>query len=100
LEAEITLAEQDAGRVGSGQAVGLKARALPHEWFTARVDRVAPAAAPVDGPTAVTVYCRLPEAGPLRPGLTGYARVYRDERSVGGYLIDRSVRFLRTEFWW
>ena len=32
--------------------------------------------------------------------MTGYARVYTEERSLGGYLFDRGVRFVRTEFWW
>jgi putative peptide zinc metalloprotease protein len=100
LEAEVTLAEQDAGPVRPGQPIGLKARAFPHEWFTARVARVAPAAAAGEGQAAVTAYCRLPAGGGLRPGMTGYARVYRDDRSVAGYLFDRAVRSLRTEFWW
>jgi multidrug resistance efflux pump len=100
LEAEITLAEQDVGRVRVGQRVGLKARALPHETFPARVDRIAPAAVKGEGQNTVTVYCRPEKATALRPGMTGHARVYGDQRSVGGFLIDRAVRFLRTEFWW
>src|SRR5262249_9492571 len=44
LEVEITLAEQDVERVRPGQAVALRARALPLETLPARVDRVAPAA--------------------------------------------------------
>ncbi|HKB39212.1 MAG TPA: HlyD family efflux transporter periplasmic adaptor subunit [Gemmataceae bacterium] len=99
LEAEITLHEQDVGCVRVGQSVGLKARALPHETFTACVDRVAPAAVKGEGQNTVTVYCRL-EGMALRPGMTGHARVYTGERSVGGFLIDRLVRYLRTEFWW
>jgi multidrug efflux pump subunit AcrA (membrane-fusion protein) len=100
LEAEITLSEQDVGRVHIGQQIGLKARSLLGETFTARVDRIAPAAAKGDGRNTVTVYCRLQDAAALRPGMTGHARVYGDERSIGGFLIDRAVRFLRTEFWW
>jgi multidrug resistance efflux pump len=99
LEAEVTLADQDVGRVRVGQPVGLKARALVHETFTARVDRIAPAAARGEGHTTVTVYCRL-DGTPLRPGMTGHARVYGEQRSVGGFLIDRAVRHVRTEFWW
>src|SRR5206468_6298061 len=43
LEMEIALAEQDVARVRPGQAVRLKARALPYETLTTVVDRVAPA---------------------------------------------------------
>jgi multidrug resistance efflux pump len=99
LEAEVTVSEQDAGRVRVGQPVGLKARSLVSETFAARADRVAPAAAAGDGQSTVTVYCRL-DRTPLRPGMSGYARVYGEPRSVGGFLLSRAVRFVRTEFWW
>src|SRR5262249_19287599 len=45
LEAEITLPEQDAADVRPGQAMTLKARALPFETFAGQVTRVAPGAA-------------------------------------------------------
>jgi putative peptide zinc metalloprotease protein len=113
LEAEIAVAEQDVVRVEPGQTVWLKVRGLPFETLTAQVDRVAPAAtasestplAPptVRGETAgtVTVYCRLRDPAPgLRPGMTGYARIDRGPRSLGGLLGERVMRFVRTEFWW
>jgi multidrug efflux pump subunit AcrA (membrane-fusion protein) len=106
LEAEVALAEDESARVQVGQRVGLKVRALPNETFAAEVVRVAPAAragAPEkpEEPGRVTVYCRpVGSAEGLRPGLTGYARIYSEERSVGAYLLDRAVRLVRTEFWW
>src|SRR5262249_24638403 len=106
LEAEVAMPEGEAAGVRVGQRVGLKVRALPHETFAAEVVRVAPAARAGDPerpeePGRVTVYCRLDgPADGLRPGMTGYARVYAEERSLGGYLLDRGVRFVRTEFWW
>jgi multidrug resistance efflux pump len=113
LEAEVTLAEQDVARVRPGQAVELKARALPFETFQAQVERIAPrsvrpeaqAGTPAAGagevPGSVTVYCRLAEPqAELRPGMTGYARIYSGRRSVGTILLDRALRLLRTEFWW
>jgi multidrug efflux pump subunit AcrA (membrane-fusion protein) len=101
LEAEISLAEQDVDRVRAGQEVLLKARALPFEAFATRVERVAPAADKGEAQSSVTVYCRL-ESAPagLRPAMTGYARVYTGRRPVGAILLDRVLRFLRTEFWW
>jgi multidrug resistance efflux pump len=115
LEAEIALAEQDAVRVRPGQRVELKARALPFETRTAQVDRIATAAERGDAQSTVTVYCRVPsplsprrrgvggegEAAPgLRSEMTGYARIYTGRRRVGEILIDRVLRFIRTEFWW
>jgi hypothetical protein len=32
--------------------------------------------------------------------MTGHARVYTGRQSVGRVLLDRGLRFLRTEFWW
>jgi multidrug resistance efflux pump len=118
LEAEIALAEQDAARVRVGQAIALKARSAPYETFPARVDRVAPSAARGEAQSTVTVYCRLPPApesggdslatlgpeggdgvGGLRPGMTGHARIATGRRSPGLILLDRALRYLRTEFW-
>jgi multidrug resistance efflux pump len=100
LEAEISIAEQDVARVHIGQSVGLKARSLPNDTFTTRVDRIAPAANKGEGQNNVIVYCRLDKSASPLPGMTGNARVYGEKRSVGGFLIDRSMRYLRTEFWW
>jgi multidrug resistance efflux pump len=101
LELEIALAEQDVAGVRAGQEIGLKARALPFERFTSRVDRVAPVAGRGEVQSRVTVCCRLDHlpAG-MRPGMTGYARIYTNRRPVGAILLDRAMRYLRTEFWW
>ncbi|MBI1913640.1 MAG: efflux RND transporter periplasmic adaptor subunit [Planctomycetes bacterium] len=101
LEAEVILAEQDATRVRAGQVVRFKARALPYETFQERLARVAPVAARGEAQGTMSVYCELP-APPsgLRPGMTGFARVQVGRRPVGAVLLDRVLRFLRTEFWW
>jgi multidrug efflux pump subunit AcrA (membrane-fusion protein) len=101
LEVEITIAEEDVARVKPGQLVEFKARAAPFEVFTSKVVRVAPIAGKGDVHSTVTVYCALSRgAAELRPGMTGYARIYSEKRSVGAILLDRTLRFLRTEFWW
>jgi multidrug efflux pump subunit AcrA (membrane-fusion protein) len=101
LEAEISLGEQDVARIRAGQSVELKARALPFETYATRVDRVAPAAGHGDVQSTVIVYCRITEENhELRPGMTGYARIYTGRRSVGRILVERTLRFIRTEFWW
>jgi multidrug resistance efflux pump len=101
LEAEITLSEQDVARVRAGQMVELKARALPFDTFEAAVDRIAPAAERGDAQSTVTVYSHLEgENAALRPGMTGYGRVYTGRQSIGRVLLDRGLRYFRTEFWW
>jgi multidrug efflux pump subunit AcrA (membrane-fusion protein) len=101
MEVEITLAEQDVARVCPGQAAVLRVRALPFETLETHVDRIAPAAGHGDVQSTVTVYCRLDDCPPgLRPGMTGYGRVYTGPRPVGRVLLDRALRWLRTECWW
>jgi putative peptide zinc metalloprotease protein len=101
LELEIALAEQDVARVRPGQAVRLKARALPYETFTTVVDRVAPSGVRGEAQSSVTVYGRLDYApDDLRTEMTGYARIDTGRRSIGAILVDRMLRFVRTEFWW
>jgi hypothetical protein len=101
LEAEINLPEQDVARVQPGQLVELKARALPFDVFKARVDRIAPAAGRGEVQSTLTVYCRLEaDHTALRSGMTGHARVFTGQRSLGSFLLDRAMRFVRTEFWW
>jgi multidrug efflux pump subunit AcrA (membrane-fusion protein) len=101
LEAEISLAEQDVARVQPGQAVELKARALPFDLFQTRVERIAPAAGRGDVQSTLIVYCRFDTGdAALRSGMTGHARVFTGQRSAGLFLLDRALRFIRTEFWW
>jgi multidrug resistance efflux pump len=100
-EVELTLSEENTARVQPGQEVGLKARALPFESFTARVDRKASVAARGEQQSTVAIYCRLHGApAELQPGMTGYDRVYTGRRRVSAIALDRAVRFLRTEFLW
>jgi multidrug resistance efflux pump len=101
LEVEISLAEQDVARVRAGQEVKVKARALPFDDFPTRVARLAPAAGRGEVQSSVLVHCRLEQTpADLRPDMTGFARVYVGRRPIGGILLDRALRWLRTEFWW
>jgi putative peptide zinc metalloprotease protein len=101
LDVEITITEQEVARVEPGQTIELKARALPFDLFSAQVDRLAPVAGKGDAQSTVTVYCRLQESDTqLRPGMTGHARIYCGRRVVGAIMLDRIMRFVRTEFWW
>jgi multidrug efflux pump subunit AcrA (membrane-fusion protein) len=101
LEAEIALAEQDVARVRPGQEIRLKARARPYQTFLSQVDRVATSGVRGEAQSSLTVYCRLYEApDDLRTEMTGYARIDTGRRPIGAILLDRMLRFVRTEFWW
>jgi multidrug efflux pump subunit AcrA (membrane-fusion protein) len=101
LEAEIDVDETYAAQARPGQRVELKARALPFETFAGHVTRIAPAAAPGDLRSTVRVYCRIEDpSARLKPGMSGYARIFGDRRCAGRVLCGRLLRFVRTEFWW
>jgi putative peptide zinc metalloprotease protein len=109
LEVEIALAEHEAARVRAGQTALLRIGAFAFETFPARVDRIAPTVKKEDvpagslseSPTILTVYCRLDTAGDeLRPGMSGYARIYTGRRPIGAIVLERAARLLRPEFWW
>lgn len=124
LRLEITISEQDSSRVRRDQEILLKARALPFQTFRAHVERIAPraapsslalaqAAAPSDpqsapnaavkpsGSPVVTVHCHLEDPESLlRPGMSGFARVYCGRKPIGQILAIMTLRVIRTEFWW
>lgn len=104
FQAEVKLPEQEVGEVEPDQRVELKARALPFELFVGRVEKTAPAAtaaAPGEVQSTVTVYCRIETEHPgLRPGMTGQARIRCGRHSIARTVVEKVLRFVRTEFWW
>jgi hypothetical protein len=62
---------------------------------------VAPSGVRGEAQSSVTAYCRFNDApDDLRTEMTGYARVDTGRRPIGAILLDRILRFVRTEFWW
>ena len=101
LEVIISMNEDQAAKLRSGQHVRLKARSLPFELFEVQVDRIAPRAVAGDVQNAVNVYCRLDDPeGKLRSGMTGHARIVCGRDSAASLLTKKVLRFIRTEFWW
>jgi multidrug efflux pump subunit AcrA (membrane-fusion protein) len=98
---EIAVAEQASEHIEVGQQIALKPRALPFTTLPATVVRIAPVIADGSSPGSVTVHARVEQPRPsLRPGATGWARIYMGARPIGKFLGHRVVRLLRTEFWW
>jgi multidrug resistance efflux pump len=114
LEVEILLEEQDVPRVRVGRPVQLKARSLPFRTFEAEVTRIAPVArgevevdlnkplpaAVTERPSTVVVYCRVAGEDGLRPGMTGFARITCERRTLGDLALERLLRLVRAEYWW
>lgn len=100
-KAEISLDEQDAARLQLDQEVALKVQAFPFETFSAKVKHISPSIREEDDKKTVLVECLLKNGdGKLRPGMTGYGRVYTGSRVIGEILLYRVLRYVRTEFWW
>ena len=100
---EIAVPEEDAAAVRPGQAVELKARAIPFETFRATVRNISPAAEQKPGTTGstVTVHCHIDNPdGRLKSGMTGFGRIERGRNPMGLTLALRAMRYMRTEFWW
>jgi multidrug efflux pump subunit AcrA (membrane-fusion protein) len=101
LEAEIDLDETYAADVRVGQPVQFKARAVPFGTFHGEVIRIAPAAAAGDVRSTVCISCRITDAhASLKPGMSGYARIYGQRRCAARVLSAKLLRYIRTEFWW
>ncbi len=103
MRVEILIPEEDVAGLQPGQSIDLKARALPFDTFVAKVERIAPSASISSDKrqSAVTAYCFVAnEAGKLKSGMTGMARVHRGYRPFGIILVHKALSYLRTEFWW
>jgi putative peptide zinc metalloprotease protein len=101
LEMDIAVDEQEAARVAAGQSADLKVRALPFSTFTGSVSRVAPNAVPGEGQSIIHVYCHVENpSAELKSGMTGHARIHCGHRQLGVTLVEKVLRYLRTELWW
>lgn len=100
---EISVSEDEAAYLKAGQAVTLKARAIPFETFEAKVEGISATAIRTTtvGHKVVLVHCQIENAdGRLKSGMTGFGRISRGWNTIGTFISTRGVRYLRTEFWW
>lgn len=101
VKVEIAVPEHAAARVKQGQPIEVKPRALPYQTFEGTVDRIAPVVDQSETNSTARIYCWIENHNQhLRPGMSGYARVYLGTRPLGAVLLDRLSRFVRREFWW
>ena len=100
---EISVSEDEAAHLKAGQAVSLKARAIPFETFDATVEGISATAQKTTptGSNVVVVHCQIQNPdGRLKSGMTGFGRISRGWNTIGALMLTRGVRYLRTEFWW
>lgn len=115
---EATVSEKEMADVKIGQTIGVKPRAYPNRVFYGKVQKIASttvgsSAASSDGSdggnadstsagsaTTIRLTTELDnDAGLLKPGMTGMAKVYCGERRIIDLIIRRLSRTFRVEFW-
>jgi multidrug resistance efflux pump len=104
LFTRIFVNERDLGEVRAGQPVALRVAAFPGRLYQGRVSEIAPrlvrAGTPAFPTNIVEVRLQIENAtGELRPGMTGWAKIHCGGRPLGGILLRRVSRYLRTEVW-
>lgn len=100
LSARISVDEREIGEVKRGQSVQLRVGAFPDRMFDGKVEEVSPRAGPGGSRGAYEVRLRIPNpTGELRPGITGYAKIYCGRRPLREVVFRRLHRYIRTEVW-
>jgi putative peptide zinc metalloprotease protein len=103
IEAEIAVREREIGGVRVGQPVEFKAMAYPSETFRGRVTAIAPATMASELPSGarvvrVTTLIENPELR-LKTGMTGYAKIRGERRSLLAVWAHDLLGLLRVELW-
>jgi multidrug efflux pump subunit AcrA (membrane-fusion protein) len=96
----IQVSEKDLDVLGLGQKVKLKVQSYPFLSFWGKVTRISQMA-DVGGPKKIfPVTCKIENPKHmLKPGMTGYAKVFCGKRSLFTLLTRRIVRYFRVEVW-
>jgi len=106
----IEVSEKDLDVIKEGQRVKLKIQSYPFLSFWGIVTKISQMA-DIEGPKKIfpvtckienSALCRSVSGGKdylLKPGMTGYAKVYCGKHSLFNLLTRRIVRYLRVEVW-
>ncbi len=96
----IEVSEKNLDAVKLGLPVKVKIRAYPFRSFWGRVTRISQMAEEQTPGGIFPVWCKI-ENGErlLKPGMTGYAKVYCGKLSLASLLTRKIVRYLRVEVW-
>ncbi len=96
----IQVSEKDLDVLKLGFPVKVKIRSYPFRSFWGRVTRISQMAEEQTPGSIFPVWCKIQNGdGLLKPGMTGYAKVYCGKLSLASLLTRRIVRYLRVEIW-
>jgi putative peptide zinc metalloprotease protein len=96
----IQVSEKDLDVLQLGQRVKLKVQSYPFLSFWGKVTKISQMA-DLSGPKKIfPVTCKIENPDRLlKPGMTGYAKVFCGKRSLFTLLTRRIVRYFRVEVW-
>jgi putative peptide zinc metalloprotease protein len=96
----IQVSEKDLDVLQLGQRVKLKVQSYPFMTFWGKVTKISQMA-DLSGPKKIfPVTCKIENPDRLlKPGMTGYAKVFCGKRSLFTLLTRRIVRYFRVEVW-
>jgi putative peptide zinc metalloprotease protein len=98
---EISVPEKEAADVAVGNPVVVKLNSyLGRPTLSGRVAFLAPEVDGSTGSSFVRVECQVQDhANLLKPGMTGFAKIYCGRHSVFQLATRRAMSWVRTEFW-
>lgn len=100
IEVVVAVPEENIDVLSIGQRVVLKVSGYPAREFDGTVVHIRQSASPGENENTFDATCLIsnPERI-LKPGMTGYAKIYCGKMSLGGKLVRKILRFFRIEFW-
>jgi len=100
MQVLIKVSEKDLDVLKEELAVKLKVRSYPFLSFWGKVTRISQAANVEGTKKTFTVTCKIENKNYLlKPGMSGYAKVYCGKMRLASLLTRRMVRYLRVEVW-
>ncbi|KPL00819.1 MAG: hypothetical protein AMJ91_03045 [candidate division Zixibacteria bacterium SM23_73_3] len=96
----INISEKDLDVLGEGLRAKLKVRSYPFLSFWGKVTKISLTADEEVAKKIFPVTCKIEnKAYLLKPGMSGYAKVYCGKMRLASLLTRRIVRYLRVEVW-
>jgi len=96
----IKVSEKDLNVLKEGQNVKLKVKSFPFSSFWGKVFKISQTAEKDLVKNVFKVTCKIENQNHiLKPGMSGYAKIYCGKRSILNLLTRRIVSYLRVEVW-
>jgi putative peptide zinc metalloprotease protein len=96
----ISVSEKDMDVLQEGHRVKLKVQSFPFNSFWGEVTKISQIAEAGEKKKIFPVICKIENQDHLlKPGMTGYAKVFCGKRSLFNLLTRRIVRYLKVEVW-